>query len=562
MIFNRYSVVRKRSEDIFDKYIKRDNKPIDDSKKAQLGFYLLFLKYNHNILTDECKEIIIDTDFCRYTEDKHNVDLGVDAVYIDEDDQKIFLYIFKYRTAYKENTQQEENSYIIATKFFNELKYQMQQDVFNRAHLKSAEKTLDILERLVELLKTNKPYDMYLCQVSNEENPSKEINNMIDQNFLDGVVQLTHYTLNDIMDLFFEPKKNINSKFDIREANVFSYSNDEITTTKHYIMSLPLSNLVRITCDNEAGRNKVDLNLLDLDCKLNLNILYDNVRGYILKSSYNKEMLRTLEDNSSDFFIYNNGITIVVDDLEVSRNSMTKFLSFQLSGMQIVNGGQTLRTIYKFMELNKEKNLEKLDNSSILLKIVKASDVQRSNVARYTNSQNPVTPYDLRSMDSLQIEIEEYLKGCDINYIRKNGDTGGYNYSREISMIYLGQMIYSTMGNPNKASAQKSQIFKKYYEDVFNQEDICELSHKLTDIMYETKANYKKSSYKFSDQKLFYIVYANNFLESKIKLEDIISLLETTISSFQTQKSLSESRKILLSEFKKEFDKELEKLKK
>lgn len=80
--------------------------------------------------------------------------------------------------------------------------------------------------------------------------------------------------------------------------------------------------------------------------KLDISLLYDNVRGYLEETSFNKNIRNTLKENYMDFFMFNNGITVTAEEITSEpKNSNEKYL-FTLKNYQIVNGGQTIRTIF------------------------------------------------------------------------------------------------------------------------------------------------------------------------------------------------------------------------
>lgn len=562
-----HRTIKQRSVHTLNKYIENhpEIKIQDENKKAELGFYFLFLSYIHNLSLDQCKEIIIDTEFCRQIDNKRNDDYGVDAVYIDENAHEIFLYTFKYKHNYKDEDVQSQNPYYIASKFLEELELQLDGSYSEEKFDIYTYKTKEILAEMVSKINsTLDKFDLYLCQVTNQENPPVDVDRIRHLKERTSIItDVISYTLPQIYDLFFQNKREMNSKLVIAENYQLSYEEDSATTTKHYAISLPLIDLIRITCDKSEIRDNVDASL-SMSNILDLNILYDNVRGYILKSSYNKEMLLTLDENPQKFFMYNNGITIIVEEINVTRDKLKNNLIFDLKGMQIVNGGQTLRTIYKYMDNNPENWMDKLKHANILVKIVHTSADNKisTNVARYTNSQNPISPYDLKSMDPLQITIEEFLKGHNILYIRKNGDGGRFDenkYDKEVEMVYLGQLIYSKQGNPHRASATKAQIFKKSYEDVFNRDEILKDAYELTILSYQIKEEYKNLQISFTDQKVFYIVYAYYIYDKKETIQTIIDLLEKTIEDFSTEKELSVARKLILVGFKEAFDETLRK---
>ena len=71
-----------------------------------------------------------------------------------------------------------------------------------------------------------------------------------------------------------------------------------------------------------------------------------NVRSFLqLGTKINKGIRQTLLDEP-DRFSYNNGIVVVVDDIEIDNDKNGSFIK-SATGFQIVNGGQTTATLYR-----------------------------------------------------------------------------------------------------------------------------------------------------------------------------------------------------------------------
>ncbi|MBL8204133.1 MAG: hypothetical protein JNM09_07880 [Blastocatellia bacterium] len=64
-------------------------------------------------------ELITDMDFNSAVFDKRDEDCGVDAVYIDEDNNYINLYNFKFRDKFNVDREQSFNESFLSTKFVN-----------------------------------------------------------------------------------------------------------------------------------------------------------------------------------------------------------------------------------------------------------------------------------------------------------------------------------------------------------------------------------------------------------------------------------------------------------
>ena len=117
-----------------------------------------------------------------------------------------------------------------------------------------------------------------------------------------------------------------------------------------------------------------------------MDVLFDNVRGLVIRSKFNDGILKSLDEEPTKIFYYNNGLTIVADDIVSREASMNTRREFQINNLQVINGGQTLRTIHKF-NLRDEKNLAKLAKAQVLVRFLKVGDDGLKNkIAEYTNT--------------------------------------------------------------------------------------------------------------------------------------------------------------------------------
>jgi len=179
-------------------------------------------------------------------------------------------------------------------------------------------------------------------------------------------------------------------------------------------------------------------------------------------------------------------------------------------------------------------------------------------IAEYTNSQNTISPSDLKSLSSEQIAIEQYLNEHDIVYARKTGDTGvteNKNYKHKISMIKFGQLLLALAGYPEKSSNQKKQIFGSYYDMLFGKDnfDIQE-SPRIVERYYEVVSSYDKiESIKSIEQKHFYIMYLDTKKES-VSIRAKIDFLEKMIRTYATASDTSDARKMIQVGFKNHVD--------
>ena len=113
-------------------------------------------------------------------------------------------------------------------------------------------------------------------------------------------------------------------------------------------------------------------------------IFESNIRKHLGgKGSINKKISTTLEDDPHQFFEWNNGITITVDDVSIKNNEL------YLKGAQIVNGAQTSKSI-----LDKKKKANNVD-AEVLVTVIKTKDEEHQRkITKYRNSQNAVKGKD------------------------------------------------------------------------------------------------------------------------------------------------------------------------
>lgn len=549
MNINDFKLVNLYSKKYFE-YIKlsNKNKEISDINKKRLGFYLLILEaVTGNSDIDELQNSIIDKDYCHIVNEIENDDYGIDAVYIDEDNKKILLFNFKYRETFNKTKGGKESPLLSSTKFLTTLK----NNNFNKVTKFTKEKMLEINDKL----KSDEIWYIILYLVSNENmsiSQDSQLLNSLKENF---GMDIETINLEDIVNYISERPEGISCSFLADSDSVLTYEENSLSSSKSYLVKLSIATLIRMTANNDVLRNKHNLESFNelKDSKLNINILYDNVRGYLGDSKFNKNIIKTLKENPNRFFMYNNGITMTAKDVNsVPINGNKKFL-FTLKDMQVVNGGQTLRSVYQFK--NEDFNEEKLADASILVRIFKTennSDLT-NDIAEYTNSQNTISTSDLKSINNLQIKIENYLSQYKIDYVRKSGDveleeTGFKRITKEKT----AQIIYSYKGFPDRATNQKSKLFEKYYDEIFDENNLdFELLYKLIDLYFRIEQEYKSLPYEVFPQKIFYIIYLYKYNQNII---DTINLVENSLKEYRKNENISDARKLIQKGFKDKLE--------
>ena len=160
-------------------------------------------------------------------------------------------------------------------------------------------------------------------------------------------------------------------------------------------------------------------------------IFESNIRKHLGgKGSINKKISKTLEDDPHNFFEWNNGITITVDDVSIKNDEL------HLKGAQIVNGAQTSKSI-----LDKKKKANSLD-AEVLVTVIKTKDEEyQRRITKYRNSQNAIKGKDYVSLQDYFISIHHMLERIDYFFEHQQGSW--LNLSSSDKMRYHGNDVYN-----------------------------------------------------------------------------------------------------------------------
>lgn len=537
----------------YSKYLQMSPEQIEKNGE-RFGFYFLILEYVTNIKElNELKDMIIDTSFLSEVCHTKNNDLGVDAVNINEDNRTIQLFNFKYRENFKDKKGQKLGDMVDVSKFLMPI-YNENTDGIDLI-------TKTKIECIIKKLKSPDIWNIELYMVSNDNVSLKDEDSTLKQIKEHFGMEIKTIVLDDIISYISGFPEDLSAQIIVDSNAVMTYEIDDLSSSKSYLIKLPLAELIRITCTNKDLRNEniTDYNILKKQ-DLELSLLFDNVRGYLGSTTkFNKNIIKTIQDQPNKFFMFNNGITMTAKSIVKEDINGAKKFSCRITGFQIVNGGQTIRTIYEFCHNSFDQ--EKLANAEILVRLFQtATDKQlTNNIAEYTNSQNAISSVDLKSISDYQIKIGTYLEKKDILYVRKSGDTGNVeeSYKYRISMEKVAQLLYSYSGYPDRATNQKKALFEKYYDEIFDEEKLeFELLEELILKYFSIEKEYQGLEYKNYHQKYLYIIFLLGKHPDK-SVKSCIELLEKKLESYKADEKISSARKLIQKGFKDHVSNEL-----
>lgn len=193
-----------------------------------------------------------------------------------------------------------------------------------------------------------------------------------------------------------------------------------------------------------------------------------NVRDYLgsIKSdaNINNNIKQTVENSPGRFFAYNNGLTILVNDLFPPSIAGEPFT---IHGMSIVNGAQTTGAL-----ASSTATEVALSEARVLARFVKCSD-QRviREIIQYNNSQNKIEAADFRSNDKIQERLrQEFSLIPDAEY--RGGRRGSEKdiIERRPNLIptqTAAQAIAAFHGQPNIAYNETRRIWSS--DEIYSQ---------------------------------------------------------------------------------------------
>jgi hypothetical protein len=147
-------------------------------------------------------------------------------------------------------------------------------------------------------------------------------------------------------------------------------------------------------------------------------LLEQNVRVFLqAKGKINKGIQNTILDEPEMFFSYNNGLTATAENLEIEDTPSGQRIR-EIHNFQIVNGGQTMASIYQMSPYCKKKWKKGItpDISDIYVQM-KLSVIPPEctldivpKISRFSNSQNKVSDADFFSNHPYHVEMEKFSR--------------------------------------------------------------------------------------------------------------------------------------------------------
>jgi AIPR protein len=319
-----------------------------------------------------------------------------------------------------------------------------------------------------------------------------------------------------------------------------------------YVTAIPVSWLYKIF--NESGKRD--------------KLFSANVRSYLgsrrTDANINSGIKVTANEDPGHFWVFNNGLTVLVNSYDESENPGKNSLintpkTLRIQGISIVNGAQTTGAIGSLSDIPNEKAM-------VQARFVKCSNIQTvKNIIEFNNKQNPVEPSDFRSNDPIQSRLRDEFSIIfpDITYLGCR--RGGYEdrIRRPTNLLAsdtVAQALAAFHQYPVLAYNQKSDIwlvdslYSKFFNDQTSPEHILFTFSLLRSIEgKKEKLNAKLRSDSLTESESQYLTFLQQRGSHLLFVAAIAKCLETLIGkpinnyfriSFSRETSLQSAQEI------------------
>ena len=235
---------------------------------------------------------------------------------------------------------------------------------------------------------------------------------------------------------------------------------------KKYGESLPL---IKVKGDNEIYDCYIGVISGELLARIyeteGQDLIQKNVRSFLQAiGKVNKGIKVSLANEPQMFMAYNNGISTVAESIVVDegRSNGDIVNITEITGWQIVNGGQTTASIYNAYKA--KLPLEQV-NVQIKLSVIKQKDRAEEiihNISKYANSQNKINMSDFNANDAYHVKMERLSRATPIPVAKgKSTDYWFYERARGQYLVELNRQPTAAAKKEFKSRCPKNRCISK-----------------------------------------------------------------------------------------------------
>ncbi len=388
---------------IKDNYIM--NNPLLEKDEYAFNYWVLSKLYN---VEEEC----IDSNITEYSDD------GCDCFVFFEESKELFIIQNKYYTT------TTLDPHYVKTDFL----YRPLNSLSENAYRRSAE-----LQTIFNKYKNDPELKIYLNLYVTNNNVSDELKNDVEKftysDNIQAIVSAKIYTLADMKNVYYEERKTVTRHY----SCIFKTKNDgtvlNIDSTNYNLPSLTDAKYILTPV-------KLIYEIVK-ECKeKNYMLFEENIREYLGNKGVNSHIAKTLEDENDrdNFFYYNNGITVICDSVQkITLNELIHNKGFKTENPQIVNGCQTVNTIFETLNKYPESELEDtFKNTYVMVKLLvldKNSDSNKKlyqDIVKYNNSQNAISEKNFAANKRIFLNLQDDLRDLGFLLTVKQSDSNKF----------------------------------------------------------------------------------------------------------------------------------------
>lgn len=195
-----------------------------------------------------------------------------------------------------------------------------------------------------------------------------------------------------------------------------------------------------------------------------------NIRDSLDLTDVNIKIRNTLLDHPEHFWYFSNGITMLCDRIEPIGPSVIPggVGDFNLKGVSVVNGAQTVSAIHKAYGTNADK----VAKGRVLVRLISLENCPPSfgdQVTTNTNTQNPIEDRDFKSLDSGQLKLrDDFALLLQRSYVIKRGEPKP-DREHGCSITEAAEALAAAHPNAKFAALAKRDLSALWDDDVYQE---------------------------------------------------------------------------------------------
>lgn len=382
-------------------------------------------------------------------------DMGIDAYVFYEDTLDLYLIQNKYYT---------DNSTIDTNYVKNDFLLKGITALENGTYNRSKE-----LQNIFKKYKNNENFHVYLWAFVTNNNVSIEANRYIKEyNQQHPNYHAKIFYLDDIESKYYDEYKKVNKELkNIEIETVVKKTSLEINN-EDYNIDMRIKGryvLTPVVCVYHMCQRAKEKGY---------QLFEKNIREYLGNKGINKKIYQTLLNPTErkNFFYYNNGITIICDNMstvKVANNKPNNLNAhFFIDNPQIVNGCQTVNSIYEALNESPSDIENEYKDTFVMLKILVIdgdneyeNDLYK-NIVKYNNSQNSIDEKTFEANNTTFARLQNELLRNGFLLLNKQSDKNKFKNE------YKGLSTFSELKKRSAPNIEKFGLKEiKKVDDLF-----------------------------------------------------------------------------------------------